>query len=92
MATGFRINIKHLTRDEHFRLRNTEKMKNIKIFKHIKTLGLILLITAGGAAGWFIFNQLAIEACLDDGKVWDYAENRCRNDCLKWNENHGCIN
>ena len=23
--------------------------------------------------------------------VWDYAENRCRMDCLTWNSKYGCV-
>ena len=29
--------------------------------------------------------------CAEDGKVWDYNEKRCRDDCLAWNEVNGCI-
>ncbi len=43
------------------------------------------------AAVWIISGWFAIESCLDDSKVWDYAENRCRNDCMKWNKKYGCI-
>ncbi len=30
-------------------------------------------------------------SCLDNGNVWDYQENRCREDCLVWNKINGCI-
>ena len=30
--------------------------------------------------------------CLDTQHgVWDYAENRCRKDCLTWNSKYGCV-
>lgn len=29
------------------------------------------------------------DICLDDGNVWDYEENRCRKDCLTWNDKYG---
>ncbi len=69
-------------------------MINIKIRKLIqKTSKIILMLLPLFLVGWFIlnFHKFAIEACLDDGKVWDYAENRCRNDCLKWGKEYGCI-
>ena len=31
------------------------------------------------------------DTCLDGGNVWDYDENRCREDCLNWNKVNGCI-
>lgn len=32
------------------------------------------------------------DSCLDSGKgVWDIMEKRCRNDCLKYDKNFGCI-
>ena len=32
-----------------------------------------------------------IEQCLENALIWDYDENRCRDDCLKWGEGFGCI-
>lgn len=32
-----------------------------------------------------------ISICHDDGGVWDYSENRCRFDCLTWNNIDGCV-
>ncbi|MBE6453011.1 MAG: hypothetical protein E7012_05945 [Alphaproteobacteria bacterium] len=29
--------------------------------------------------------------CLDIGGVWDGTEKRCRNDCLTWRKDYGCI-
>ncbi len=34
---------------------------------------------------------LAEDTCLDAGNVWDDDEKRCRDDCLKWNKDYGCI-
>ena len=32
------------------------------------------------------------ETCLDLGNgVWDYAEHRCRTDCVTWNKEQGCV-
>ena len=31
------------------------------------------------------------DMCLDDGNVWDYDEDRCREDCLLWNDKYGCV-
>lgn len=42
-------------------------------------------------AGHKCFIHLAQNSCLDDGNVWDYNENRCREDCLAWNKINGCI-
>lgn len=41
----------------------------------------------------FVYNPywLSIDACLDNGKVWDYKEKRCRDDCYLWREEFGCI-
>lgn len=29
--------------------------------------------------------------CLSDGNVWDYSRNECREDCLVWGAEFGCI-
>ena len=34
---------------------------------------------------------LSIETCLDNGQVWDYQKNVCRDDCLIWKKEFGCI-
>ena len=52
----------------------------------ITTVSLILL--------WFLdgldtfLRQLS---CMDSGDVWDYDEDRCREDCLLWNDKYGCV-
>ena len=41
----------------------------------------------------FIYNPywLSIDTCLDNGQVWDYQKNICRDDCLIWKKEFGCI-
>ena len=34
---------------------------------------------------------LSIDTCLDNGQVWDYQNNICRDDCLIWKKEFGCI-
>lgn len=36
-------------------------------------------------------NYLEFDNCLDMGNVWDYQEHRCRQDCLKWTAEQGCV-
>ena len=31
------------------------------------------------------------DTCRDGGGVWDYDEDRCREDCLLWNDKYGCV-
>lgn len=59
-----------------------------KAQKFIKPLIWLILLS------WLTFHLdrfLKIDSCLDSGNVWDYNENRCRNDCLAWNKVNGCI-
>ena len=53
----------------------------------------VVFVGAVLLAGLFIYDPyfLAEDACLDSGQVWDASEKRCREDCLKWNEDYGCI-
>lgn len=37
----------------------------------------------------YVFDEVG--DCAENGKVWDYNEKRCRDDCLTWNEVNGCI-
>ncbi len=37
-----------------------------------------------------IKEQKDIEACLDDGNVWDDDERKCRTDCWRWTKENGC--
>ncbi len=51
------------------------------------TIGISIII-------WCLFSLYrcaSIDSCLDFGDVWDYAENRCRKDCLVWNQYYGCV-
>lgn len=58
-------------------------------YSRIIKIGVLLMILCFG--GWKGFVFLEQNSCLDNGNVWDYDENRCREDCLAWNEINGCI-
>ena len=67
-----------------------------QVVKRIAKWGcLVLLFVLGALSIFFVlfFYSLATPqyVCLDDGKVWDGKEQRCRDDCLTWNEVNGCI-
>lgn len=50
-------------------------------------LGYILMFFYSSA----IVEQHGVNRCLDSGRgVWDYNEHRCRTDCWKWDQEHGC--
>ena len=52
----------------------------------ITTVSLILL--------WFLYGLdtfLRQLSCMDSGDVWDYDEDRCRDDCLTWKDKYGCV-
>lgn len=39
-----------------------------------------------------VVEQHLADRCIDSGHgVWDYQEHRCRQDCLKWTTEQGCI-
>ena len=38
-----------------------------------------------------IDSALLVDTCRDGGDVWDYDEDRCREDCLLWNDKYGCV-
>lgn len=52
----------------------------------ITTVSLILLWILGE-----IDFFLREDTCRDGGGVWDYDEDRCREDCLLWNDKYGCV-
>jgi len=56
--------------------------------KSIKLCGLLVIM--GFVLGKMYF-FLVQDNCLNNGNVWDYKENRCREDCLSWNKINGCI-
>jgi len=56
-----------------------------------KTFKLCCLIIISCFAIWKIYIFLEQNSCLDNGNVWDYQENRCREDCLVWNKINGCV-
>ena len=65
-----------------------ELMKNINIRFIIAIIWLIFVV-------WSVFyirRCSQIDTCLDMGQgVWDYDQNICRSDCLKWTKETGCI-
>jgi len=62
-------------------------MKNInKILKYISWLVVLGLI------GVYCFFELDMEmVCLDAGQIYDPIQEKCRNDCLTWDEKTGCV-
>jgi hypothetical protein len=78
-------------------------MKNIKNFTRIifkfylnvcTFIGFVFMtLCLVGSIYLFITDSdfLAIDSCIDAGKVWDYEQRVCRDDCLTWNETEGCV-
>lgn len=78
-------------------------MKNIKNFMKILfnfylkicTFAGFMVVTLClfGSLYLFIIDSdfLDIDVCLDAGKVWDYEQKICRDDCLTWNDKIGCV-
>ena len=62
-------------------------MKNIrKIVKYILFCFVILLVSI------YCFFELDMKvACLDSGEIYDPIQKKCRNDCLTWDDNIGCV-
>ncbi len=56
-----------------------------------KIIKICIILMALLFCAWKCFVFLAQNSCMDSGNVWDYKENRCREDCLAWNEVNGCI-
>ena len=56
-----------------------------------KVIKICIILAVLLFGGWKYFVFLEQNGCLDEGNVWDYNENRCREDCLAWNEINGCI-
>lgn len=52
----------------------------------ITTVSLILLWILGE-----IDFFLRDDTCRDGGGIWDYYEDRCRDDCLLWNDKYACV-
>lgn len=57
--------------------------------KYLKFIFLVIFILILSAFLYLFFDKQG--TCVSDGKVWDSSENRCRDDCLSWNEEQGCI-
>ena len=64
--------------------------KLIYIFRLLIKAALILLLLSSAALLLFYWFDDA-GACLDAGKVWDYEQKQCRDDCLAWQPEFGCI-
>lgn len=56
-----------------------------------KVIKICIILAVLLFGGWKYFVLLEQNGCLDEGNVWDYNENRCREDCLAWNKINGCI-
>lgn len=56
-----------------------------------KVIKICIILAVLLFGGWKYFVFLEQNGCLDEGNVWDYNENRCREDCLAWNKINGCI-
>ena len=61
------------------------KINKKKTIRWILIIGLIVYIAR--CTNRF----LAIDSCLDFGNVWDYEQNICREDCLRWTKEEGCV-
>lgn len=78
---------------------NLKRMSIIKVIANKSLwfaymLGLLILVLLLiGFVILFVLNPywLSIDTCLDEGKVWDYKQNVCREDCLIWQGEFGCI-
>lgn len=73
---------------------NVIKIIANKISSFLYILGLILLaVIFIVLIVLFVLDPywLSVDSCLDNGKVWDYEKNVCREDCLIWQEEFGCI-
>lgn len=54
-------------------------------------IALFAILTAVESCSPDVKFALDKDMCFDDGNVWDYDENRCREDCYTWTQQHGCI-
>ncbi len=79
-------------------LEKIKQMNGINFFKKlyscIEHIVLFLLAFAIVCMLFLWFQNpdwLDIDSCQDLGKVWDRDEKRCRDDCLVWKADFGCI-
>ncbi len=66
----------------------------VKVLKGITSI--LALIILGFVVLFILYKTGLIEydakeICIDDGKVWDGDLQKCRDDCLTWNEKDGCV-
>lgn len=65
--------------------------------KVLKRISSILAVIILGFVVLFVLYKTGLieydarETCIDDGKVWDGDLQKCRDDCLTWNEKNGCV-
>ncbi len=58
----------------------------------ITKLYTLLAVTLIMFLGLFLYFWLDdVGYCLEQGNVWDYGMDTCREDCLHWNYEKGCI-
>lgn len=66
-------------------------MKSVKnLFKAIMIVCLFVVMAVPLMGIIYLFTDEQ-GTCKDMGGVWDDNEKRCRNDCLEWNKEYGCI-
>ncbi len=57
----------------------------------IKYILITLMVIVGLLIAVKIMPLWESDSCQDMGQVWDDDERRCRDDCLSWGEEYGCI-
>lgn len=63
----------------------------MKIQIYIKIIKTLVIILPLLYIIFYVHSCQMVDSCLDLGGVWDDNEKRCRNDCLTWQKNYGCI-
>jgi len=58
---------------------------------HYIILGICLIVLYLSANAAPLQHARARDICFDHGKVWDGDLQKCRDDCLTWNEKEGCV-
>ena len=59
------------------------------IYQTIKTICAIIGILVVCIVGYLWFDDQMF--CLDIGKIYDPIQKICRDDCLTWNDEIGCV-
>jgi len=68
-------------------------IKFSKVFKILlKSFFSILALVCVIVIGIFLYYLFDSKAhCLDIGKIYDPVQKICRDDCLTWNDEQGCV-